>query len=286
MQLFKFLPPERIDNLRTLLFRYSQPAALNDPFEAKTNPPDPIEKAIKNAYKGQLQSQRTKLSFEKWKQKNPSLVEQFQSAFDQEGYNQVSVADRLSKRCGQFFGFLSLSEHWTSVPMWSHYAANHSGFAVTFDTNHEYFRGQPGQETVLDMAYKVKYDVNRPEPLNILSYEDMQKTSVENIFLFTYALNFFVKNLEWSYENEWRIIKRIEDLKLCGVDDFGLNIYLGKIPEECVSAVILGANASACTREKIIDATHSSHFPKRPKLYDAKLAPDTFRLLVEEVVAN
>jgi hypothetical protein len=73
--------------------------------------------------------------------------------------------------------------------MWVHYAAQHTGFAVGFDTSDDVFTAEGA---ILDC---VKYEpMPTPSP-----------TGVRHCFY---------KGKEWSHENEWRCVREFSDGEL------------------------------------------------------------------------
>lgn len=109
------------------------------------------------------------------------------------------------------FRVACFSERLDSLPMWAHYAANHTGYVIEYDLSKI-----PTDE--ITFLYKVAYlsgaetasldcSTNPPAPFCIL----------------------LQKGAEWSYEEEWRMIK---------TNDFPEFVDLSS----CISAVYLGAN--------------------------------------------
>ena len=94
-------------------------------------------------------------------------------------------------------GIVCFSESCSSTLMWSHYAQNHQGFCVEYN--------------VLDICSKVQ---SAPVPV-IYSSERVCLTSINPANIRHDALYFLGKGLttkanEWSYENEWRLIREKE----------------------------------------------------------------------------
>jgi len=84
-------------------------------------------------------------------------------------------------------GLYCLTERQDSILMWSHYAANHTGYCLEFEAT--------DYTPVFGTAQRVSYADAYPEI-------DYYNTTDENKF----KLSFLTKFTHWSYEQEWRII--------------------------------------------------------------------------------
>jgi Protein of unknown function (DUF2971) len=114
------------------------------------------------------------------------------------------------------------SETGENIPMWAHYAKNHSGFCIKFryDADIPYDPNQPA-------ALKVKYGLTRPiiTTLDHLEFTghlaNLENSSTSRELVFDHQ--FIYKNEQWSYEREWRMFvqdpspqgyKRFDRLKI------------------------------------------------------------------------
>src|SRR5712691_10080500 len=168
MSLYKYVTADRIDILRNGLIRFTQPSAFNDPFECKpfiqsTGGLDPSElsQLSKPLPPDKRKEIKEKLAAMKTEELARTLGIRI-PAEDAQKINQVfqKVADELldtlshdnSLRQGlesdealafhrktllpglsAQIGILSLAERPDNIPMWSHYAGNHTGFVIEFD---------------------------------------------------------------------------------------------------------------------------------------------------------
>jgi hypothetical protein len=132
-------------------------------------------------------------------------------------------------------GVLCLSKVSDNLLMWGHYCRSHSGFVIGFDGNHQFFRQQVkfrplrSVERVLDIPgfgtlREVRYSPER-FAINVGG-------AVENVF--------FVKSTDWSYEQEVRILRNIDDADTKDCRD---EIHLFALPPDLIRQVIVGANA-------------------------------------------
>ena len=132
------------------------------------------------------------------------------------------------------FGVLSLTDKSDNLLMWAHYANSHRGFVIELDSEHPFFRfpASPTRSALREVEYEERRNVR-----TLISEGDNPFRA------------FFLKSDYWCYESEWRLVRALQhaDKKLEG------NICLFKLPEACVTGVILGLNMKAEPRAKILD---------------------------------
>jgi hypothetical protein len=127
MIVYKYLSPARTSVLRDARIRFTQAAALNDPFES-----DPIGTTL---FKSLVESQR-------------EIYERESSVLS--GMEKIEVAAAMLKNAReattnfiedirQNFGILSVSKERSDLLMWSHYCDSHKGLVVGFEGLHTYF---------------------------------------------------------------------------------------------------------------------------------------------------
>lgn len=83
-------------------------------------------------------------------------------------------------------GILSLASSWNNILLWSHYAMQHQGICVGFNSKKDVFMS----------AQEVSYSDDFPI---IIRPDDSSVTMLEKTFL--------RKSLCWKYEEEWRVLK-------------------------------------------------------------------------------
>lgn len=128
----------------------------------------------------------------------------------------------------------SLTERLDSLPLWAHYAKNHTGFAMEYD-----FQRLPPKDLLGLSLWPVRYSgiFNASELLRGV----MPGQSFNNLFGLVAALH---KSPDWAYEEEWRLVL------IDGPNDPARNliaplkaVYLGsKISEEDEALVVRGAH--------------------------------------------
>lgn len=203
-KLYKFQPFEE-NRLSTILSNklwFTIPKDMNDPFDSR------------GVYWDNQEVEKLIISIIP-----EGKLKQFDSVDDIVNGSISSMRDNIRITC--------FSEELYSMPMWAHYANNHSGFCIEYDFKH------------------LEYNNDFAKYLFPVGYQ-MERYNITN--LYTMALNgnydirikllFFLMNLKhssWSYEKEWRIINTREpapnqELFIGGAIDCPVNptaIYLG-----------------------------------------------------------
>jgi hypothetical protein len=141
--------------------------------------------------------------------------------------NDPKNAEALLEKLGHELLCFSLSERSDSAPMWAHYAANHAGFVVAFDTEHEWFKHRKnGQKTRIQ---KVTY------------FDGMVEEPLENV-----SAALISKTTDWAYEKEWRLYVTEDqvDATFGGAND---PVHVLNFPASAIDRVIVGSKATAET---------------------------------------
>ena len=194
--LYKYLVPDRFgDVLIERKIRFTQACFLNDPFEF--NPGSTPESAAR---------------FQKWVGRRRS-----------DTYREKASRD----------GVFCLTEDNKSIPMWTHYAAGHTGFVIGFDTSSDLFTSAAKSGKLNRVKYSER--VNVTEGL----------ANPDAIF--------WTKSKEWEYEREWRWI---ESCRPDGYDEVragpgGELFYLRSIPPQSIKELILGCRAKPVLADSV-----------------------------------
>jgi hypothetical protein len=153
------------------------------------------------------------------------------------------------------------------IHMWSHYADNHKGFCVEYDTsifkapdicelsdyssNDDFLHGSKYTQdrleaSILGGLFPVIYTSNRVEiPAKKLRKIDLcsqKKSGLPSDIEATLYKNFIVKSTNWSYENEWRLIL---DGNIC-------KFYGNKIPFPYIKRIYLGCKMDSSIIDTMI----------------------------------
>lgn len=203
-KLYKFQPFEerRVSTVLNKKLWFTPPKDMNDPFDSRGVYWDnqEVEEFL-----------RSLLSEEKFKQYN--------SIDDIVNGSISSMRDNIRITC--------FSKELYSMPMWAHYANNHTGFCIEYD-----FSSLNYDNNITKNLFPVGYETNRYNITNLFKMSLSDKYDMRIKLLF-FLMN--IKHSSWSYEKEWRIIsirKSILDEEAFkgGLEDCSINptaIYLG-----------------------------------------------------------
>ncbi|MEK6303336.1 MAG: DUF2971 domain-containing protein [Acidobacteriota bacterium] len=231
MIVYKYLHPDRIDVLENSAIRFTQPAALNDPFETMPR---------LNLFKEYLKEELTRRFRQGFGSNLPSQIESIRPSIIDE-----QLAEPR-KQWGEYFGILSLTKKNSNALMWAHYADSHRGFVIGFDSNSPFFK--PGNGKARDGLREVKYAADRGvvPRRGLSSLDDDELGEVNDLF-------FFTKSDRWFYEEEIRILAlpptASRNIKVAG----GCDICLFEFPPECVKEVILGYQMPSDKKQAVVD---------------------------------
>ncbi|MGE4589048.1 MAG: DUF2971 domain-containing protein [Acidaminococcaceae bacterium] len=286
MLLYKYLTPERIDIIENFMIRYTQPEALNDPLEGKIvfdaitseyemeqTFHEEFLKELKNQYKQLPLNIRKMVTFKNFvkrvNQEKPNAYEEFKTLI-----KSATPDIKTSIRCAfdRKIGVLSLTEKPNNMSMWAHYAVGHKGFVLGFDSEHPYFHQKRSESDEFYYLRQVEYHEQKdrvPKKMTELSMEDI----------------FLTKNIEWSYESEWRILAPLlyADYKNENVSP---PVYLFKFPPEALKQIIIGENMNIENKEKILHTIRSKSELQHIELKQAKLNVEQFDLDIVDYVFN
>lgn len=127
---------------------------------------------------------------------------------------------------------LSLSENRESLLMWSHYAQNHSGFLIGFDSDQGILSGESQHR----LMSRVTYASQRP------SRPTFEELTNEELLL--------TKSSEREYEREWRIIDSV--FSADGEPPPGAPLcWPFKFRPEAVTDVIIGCRIASSFAERL-----------------------------------
>jgi hypothetical protein len=254
MALFKYIRPERIDVIENLEIRFTQPDALNDPFELRPHfeslvaeadvlanlPQTPVDlrPMVVQAYSMLSEEQRAMLPLDAAMQAIGAFMAtddareataQGLQLFLQLMRDGVSpIREAIYQAFNDNVGILSLSEIPDHELMWSHYADTHRGLVLCFDERHSFFNRRRSENDEFYFVRKAHYSDGPATSLAALDGDALLVT----------------KGTKWAYEREWRMLVPLRDAKRSlkiGED----TIHLFAFPPEALRGIILGAHATA-----------------------------------------
>ncbi len=286
---WKYTDINRIDSVINGLFRFTQPGALNDPFDARPEIDAVINNDTLNKYFRNLSRKQFEEIFtESISQPQLKSMQITQSTKDLV-YSMItdgkldllegsdfsaalflkSFEDAMDRRLGIF----CLSETNDNILMWSHYGAQHKGIAIGLDASHPFFNSS-GKSREFKIG-KIKYTPKRPKNLN--DFGEQYKI-------------FYQKSPDWRYEREWRVISSLDKAKKVINSDTEYPTYLFAVPLEAIHSVIFGMKASKHeifqARKAIIMESTIPRFQVNAKdisFFQAVKHPTLFRVNIEEL---
>lgn len=279
MILYKYLPPARTDIILNFKIRFTQYGDFNDPFELNPN----INKITEeNEIKDLVKKDFVKLIEQEYH--NNAVVQTLISkeAFIHlakmgEEFVKNAVVDiepsivamlpgMLQKTANSLLGALSLSEVCDHELMWSHYAEEHKGYVIGFDSSHSFFNQKKSPVDELRHLRKIDYRETPPE-INLM------KASGAGIF--------FVKSSRWKYEAEWRMLLPLSDSAET-IDKQPFPIYLFAFYPEAVNRIIFGARMNAETKDAIKSKLMRNRKLSHVELYEARLDSSSYGIIIEK----
>ncbi len=298
--LFKYLGLDkgipRTSFLDDGLFRVTQPSALNDPFEMKP-------RVLVNTYAEEDRSvardiarrmgflDAAQLSEDRFIEglflkpiggrfdesiipasHFPELREEpFYSLQELDEFQADKTRQLLEKLLNERYGIFSMSQDADDLLMWSHYAAEHRGIVVGFQSDHQFFE-EGG------MLREVDYRDNRVSVstvdgiIRVAGYKvsDDQHPPVATMLR---------KHPAWNYEKEVRLITLLEN-----ADEVRGDIYLRRFPGSVIRIMILGARVDAQESESIVNQIRDKPQWHHLRLFQACLSETDFTLSFREIL--
>lgn len=265
--LYKYLNPHRADVIENLSIRFSQPSALNDPFEATAL--IELSQIVSFNFEQEFEAMVNEEGLDRNDPEYQTLKEEVVAELEEHLAKIIhpkKVGDEIMERMEYAQGVLSLSRTKESLLMWAHYGDSHKGYALGFDENHEFFevRDMMGRPTA---PKNVVYTTQRVQI-------DASRDDYREAILCT-------KSLEWAYEEEVRVFRTFGRK----FSDFERNtkgqIHLFPIPPDCIREVYFGANCDTRTQKRILAAIDRHKL--NVKVYVAHLLFEKYALGFTEI---
>lgn len=266
--LFKYLPPARIDVLERLQIRFTQPSALNDPFESAILVDASSHHDIRRMVTGFRRNAEGE-GLIPTNEGEEKILEQAIAELEAH-VESLLIPSTVGKQMVEFLdcaqGVLSLSRTPDSLLMWSHYTDSHKGFVLGLDENHDFFTmpDGAGRET---KPHSVVYTTRR------------QTAQVGRGDFYTQVLCY--KSLEWAYEQEVRIFRAFGRNQ----GDFAKNerkdVKLFNVPADCIKEIYFGANIENDLVNRILSAAEGHNLGVR--VFRGGIPSDRYAVIFEEL---
>lgn len=277
MNLYKYLPPSRIDVIRNCTIRFTQYGDFNDPFELNPNinriaEEEEIRNLIDRDFVQLIEDEYSKHPIISAYISKDSFIRLAESQREHVKNGVIGMErqfvgllpEMLQVTTNSLLGALSLSEIRNHELMWSHYADEHRGYVIGFDAAHQFFNQKKTDVDELRHLRKIDYR-EKPPVVNLMN------TNGEELF--------FVKSLKWKYESEWRMLMPLADSSKI-IDRQPYPAHLFDFPLESVTEVILGERMSGQDKE-IIKSLMNHRKYNHIKLYQAELNNTSFEIVIK-----
>jgi hypothetical protein len=272
MGYFKYIPFERFESFRRGRIRFTQPGAFNDPFEMPAFKVRDAEEARRAGLAGlSAQTGEIQQGLSQGRIPEAAFVLPIFYFWGMAGGREAPVVPSEAaiaklKSIDLEFGILSLSMTSDNLLLWAHYASEHRGLAVEIDPSGPEFNSHATPDQDFERADRVKYSAVRP------------KIPETDQILFQH---FFVKSPEWSYEQEYRIVRKFESA-LETIDAKPFPVHLYGLPPIAIRKVIFGARVTSDQRRALIEDTVADPAFKHVKFAEAVLDPGQFKVEIRD----
>jgi hypothetical protein len=272
MGYFKYIPFERFESFRGGRIRFTQPGAFNDPFEMPAFKAKEAEAARLAGLAGlSTQTAEIQQGLSQGRIPDAALIPPIFYFWgmapkrEPPAIPSEAAIDKL-KRIDQEFGILSLSMTSDNLLLWAHYAGEHRGLAVEIEPTGPEFNSHTTRDQNFERAGRVKYSAVRP------------KIPETDEILFEH---FFVKSPEWSYEQEYRIVRKFESaLETIDAQPFPVHLY--GLPPIAIRKVIFGARVTPEQRRVLIKDTAADPALAHIRFAEAVLDPGQFKVEIRD----
>ena len=294
MSCYKYVVFERKDILENGQVRFTQPGALNDPFEMKlyfkkAAEPEELKaklhsvltsataqelidnlKIVLKYVPGMPPEEAQALMIRVTESHSAEVEQKILEFFDHLVDTPSPDLDRVVRslfydNVNRMIGVLCLTETATNELMWTHYTQNHTGFVIEFDEGHEFFQQHKFTDDKRSRFRPVVYVSDRPQygTLNDISWEGLC----------------FTKGKAWEYEREWRMVLPLEKAD----DTRDECIYLFNLPSACISGLIFGSNMSEQKKMVLTALVKNDVRYSHVRLYQASISEIGFEIQIAEL---
>ena len=265
MIIYKYFALERIDILKTLLIRFTQPSALNDPYECLPTIDDYNADILVDGVIGRHKALLLDLF------KSPEIIKQQRNEIAKKlktnPHSLKLIAFDKYREHRDKVGILSLTKRGDSVVMWSHYAKKHTGFVLGFNSEHNFFNQLNHSD--INSLREVNYSPNRMK----LSIEGEININPEILL---------TKGMEWQYEQEMRLIARLASAPRV-ISTVNSLCYMFPIPPDAIVKIVFGMNCDRTNSEKHVQYIRATPTLKHIMAYQAELDEKSFLMKQVEI---
>ena len=240
-----------LDGLRNHTLWFSSPRLFNDPFDCNVS-----------CFLG-----RNKRDFEERLEAFFSRDKSIASLFGKSTAGWRAKNQALMEIIRYFYRskihICCLSDTCDSVLMWSHYANEHKGMCLVFNSH----KAGLIRNNVVPVQYYGCYPSNLVDARRIDTLASLVKQLLA------------AKSSDWSYEREWRAF--MVNNNSGDADEMKGALY--KYDPSLLSGVVLGINTKSSDIEQVKLAIAKGKFPRRINLYKARENKDSFSIAVRKI---
>ena len=257
--------------------RFTQPNAMNDPFEARPDSymtrearakelANVIRQAPDTIWSNGRTATQAKVEQEACADKVERDLDYAEELYERHDIriHPDEIMKKLYDEVYNRVGILSLSETPDNLLMWAHYAEGHRGLVLMLDGSHDFFKGD---RPVFGFAKpeRVEYSSERPRmPIN-----DPNMHAI-----------FFIKGSPWKYEREWRYLKEIEDAVVRCQQTDALPVALFQVPPMCILGVILGCYRDQKLKDNVLALRRDRPELRHLRIQEARASNTRYRLKI------
>lgn len=255
--LYKYMPVKRGKIFDDWLIRFTQPGALNDPFEMRPHiagysTPEEVREIASRRWEEYARERyetmagaRTKddkpIPFDVFRARiEPHRVAQIEAALLRSPEYNAQMAAHIEELMNRNIGVLSLCEHADSLLMWSHYGDSHRGFVIAFDSGAPFFNQSTPPADLNASADEASQFAEEYGRLRHVRYREERPSVVVTEMTFD---NIMTKGKAWEYEGEWRMLMPLDYADLTMLPHPGLPVCLFSVPPSSVKSILLGCNS-------------------------------------------
>lgn len=227
---------------------FANPRTFNDPFDCNLKCHYLVDKFYQEQInEEQRNAYNSAINNESFYRQHRNLM-RISDGHEKDRKNRTEILNSdLQKRVSEV-GISCFSKTHLSILMWSHYAVNHTGICLKFNTSDKSF---------FKNYKEVKYLEKFPTSDEIIKHDQSDN------FLF------FTKSLEWSYEREVRLIKNSSSLEIYNPN--------------CLEAIYFGVACDSKEQENIVQIIKSNKGYKNVNFYKMRKCSESFRLIEEKI---
>lgn len=150
------------------------------------------------------------------------------------------------------------------IPMWAHYARDHSGYVI--EINEEAISSIYPQTTIKDVTYS---DKTGEVDMQFIVYACGTAKPRHTLAAMRVAFNtaYFTKNNCWEYEQERRVI--LKEANIILQED----TMLINLPTEAIKSIIVGAKSDDALKQKCLDYSSKHGFEFRQMIIGKSANP-------------